>query len=701
MFTSDLIQYFEELGSTIGIAFKRMQIEKHIKESEEQFRRLTENAQDIIYRYELLPESRFSYISPVATKITGYTPEEYYADADLLLKLVHQEDLHFIKNISEVFDHPRVLRCFRKDGEMIWIDQRILPIVDEQGNLIAIEGIIRDITKQKMADDKLARERILLRTLIDNLPDNIYIKDTKLRKVLVNKADLALIGKHEEEVIGKDDSELYPEKVAEQFMTDDRAVIEKGQPVLNREELLINNQGQKTWLLTSKLPLYDHEGQISGLIGIGHDITKRKKYVELLKEREQKLKKKKEEYLRLNQEYLALNEELSESIERIQKMNEDLRVAKEKAEESDKLKTAFLHNISHEIRTPLNGIIGFSDLLTKQNLSLEKREKFAHIIRINSEQLISIINDIITIATIEAGHEKPHEKEADINMLLKIIESQNSLNIKAKNLSFSVSSELNDDEAIVLVDETKLLQILTNLVNNAVKFTSEGYIKVSCNLNGDFMQFTVEDTGIGIPSEMHERIFDRFFQIDHSDTRLYGGTGLGLSIVKSYVHFLNGKILVDSEPGKGSVFTVLIPYKPVKYVRPENIPAYGELKKIGPATILVAEDEIENFELLNVYLSDFDLTIIHADNGLQAVEACKRNPSISLVLMDVKMPNMDGYEAAKKIKEIKPHLPIIIQTAFVFQNEREKSMSAYIDGFIEKPINQNILLEYLYKYLQE
>jgi PAS domain S-box-containing protein len=398
--------YLFRLPSIITSAFHRYELEKkqlELQRSEERCIRVAEHAQDIIYSYEFLPVNKFGYVSPSATKITGYTPEEHYADAGLRFKLVHPDDRPLLENITESLHQPLVLRWIRKDGKIIWTEQDNVPIFDEQGNLTAIEGIVRDITEQKLVVDKLTQERILLRTLIDNLPDNIYVKDTKMRKVLANKADLALIGKPEEEVIGKDDSEVYPEEVTAHFINDDRLVLEKGQSVLNREELVVNKFGQSTWLLTSKLPLYDHEGHITGMIGIGRNITERKQALELLMEKEQRLEEKNEEYQKLNQEYLIVNEELTESIERMQKMNEDLRIAKENAEESDRLKTTFLANMSHEIRTPMNAILGFSQILRETSIDDNNREHYLEVINNSCGRLLSVVDDIIDISRIESG----------------------------------------------------------------------------------------------------------------------------------------------------------------------------------------------------------------------------------------------------------------------------------------------------------
>jgi PAS domain S-box-containing protein len=678
MFTEEMIHLFEDIGLTLGIAFKRIKTEKLISDSEEKFSIAFQTSPYAI-TITRASDGRFIDVNNTFTSITGFTRKEALADSSVGLRI--WADIKDRKNVvtaltegKEVISYEFQFR--KKNGKILTglFSAHFITLNNEQ----FILSSINDITKRKISEEALTHEQYLMNTLMNNVPENIFFKDRAGRFIRISKAQAKFFGlKDPSEAEGKTDFDFFTEEHARQAYNDEQEIIRTEQPI-SKEEKETWADHPDTWVLTTKLPLHDKAGNIIGTFGISMDITERKQAEMLLHEKKQRIE--------------AQNEELLQT-------NEKLKHAKEKAEESDRLKTAFLHNISHEIRTPLNGIIGFSKIITDPDLTTEKREQFSQIISDSSNQLLSIINDIINIASIEAGHVITNEIESDINGLLKAIKSQNAAMIAAKNLLFTVSSALTDDEAIIFVDEIKLLHILTNLISNAIKFTLKGYIKIDCRLNGKFVKFTVEDTGIGIPAKMHEKIFDRFFQIDSSETRLYGGTGLGLSIVKSYVQFLKGEIHLDSKPGEGTVFIISIPYKPVKQFKHANISVHANYKQIVPTSILIVEDEIANYKLLNEYLSDLHLTIIYVTNGLQAVEACRKNPSISLVLMDVKMPLMDGYEAARQIKEFRPQLPIIIQTAYIFQNEREKSMSVYVDGFIEKPINKSILLETLHKKL--
>ena len=245
------------------------------------------------------------------------------------------------------------------------------------------------------------------------------------------------------------------------------------------------------------------------------------------------------------------------------KMLDDLLKAKEKAVESDHLKTAFLQNISHEIRTPLNAIIGFSTFLGNANLTAEKRQEFINIISISNDQLLSIISGIIASATLDAGQESIIEKETNINLLISKVYNQLQINRNPSEIMFSYHNELPDESARVYTDEVKLMQILVNLVGNALKFTHKGHIKFGYRLINAKLRFFVEDTGIGIHEDMHELIFKRFMQIDNTPTRKYGGTGLGLALANGYAKLLGGSIELKSKPGEGSTFFVTIPYKPV------------------------------------------------------------------------------------------------------------------------------------------
>lgn len=366
--------------------------------------------------------------------------------------------------------------------------------------------------------------------------------------------------------------------------------------------------------------------------------------------------------------------------------------AKNKAEESDRLKTAFLNNISHEIRTPMNAIVGFSGFLNDPDLRAEKREHFTSMIIQSSNQLLSIITDIISIATIEAGQEKIFEMEIRLNATFKFMYAHFTETAAKKNITLSFNTSFTDDDDKIITDKTKLEGILTNLIGNALKFTHSGQVNFGYRLKETFIEFFVEDTGIGISPEMHDEIFKRFRQVEITANRKFGGSGLGLSISKAYVELLGGKIWLTSELGKGSTFFFTIPYrKAVQITQP--IPPFETKRLQGkPITLLIAEDEDSNFLLLAEMLSSKEFIIIRAINGAEAVNIAKSYADINLILMDIKMPEMDGLEATRQIKAFRPDLPIVAQTAYSFPEEKNQAFMAGCDIFLPKPIRKEELL---------
>jgi len=385
---------------------------------------------------------------------------------------------------------------------------------------------------------------------------------------------------------------------------------------------------------------------------------------------------------------LATNEKLNQ-------INSELIIAKERAEESDRLKTAFLQNMSHEIRTPMNAICGFSGQLNKPDLSDDKRKSFVSIIQNSSHQLLSIVTDILTISSIETKQEKLNISKVCINNVIVDLLSvfkQQSIN---QNISLYAKKELTDLQSEIFTDKTKITQILTNLLSNALKFTHEGFIEFGYNLKETELEFYVKDSGIGIKSELHEKIFERFRQADKSIQMNYGGTGLGLSISKGFVELLSGKIWVQSEPTKGATFCFKIPYKPANEIDKTMSPNKQNVKF---KNILVAEDEEYNFLYIEELLSGLELKLIHAKDGKETVEICKSNPKIDLILMDIKMPIMTGHEAAKIIKELIPNLPIVAQSAYALDHERAKYEGIFND-YLTKPFNENDLKQMVMKYI--
>ncbi len=378
---------------------------------------------------------------------------------------------------------------------------------------------------------------------------------------------------------------------------------------------------------------------------------------------------------------------------------QELLLAKKMAEESDKLKTAFLQNMSHEIRTPLNAISGFTNMLAKKNLSEEKRDTFISIIQASTKQLISIVSDILTVAALETNQEKINLEEININSLLINLFTIFKQQIGDRNIDFFVKQGLKNEEVDVFSDYTKLNQILSNLISNALKFTHSGYIQfgyqyINHNSDNPMLEFYVRDSGIGIAGDFLERIFGRFMQADNSISKSYGGSGLGLSISKGFVELLGGKIWVKSEPDKGSSFYFTIPYKPVKNIITKT---ESNNKKY---TVLVAEDEEYNYLILEEILFGFipQIQILHARNGAEAIEICYNNKNVILVLMDIKMPVLDGYKAAIEIRKAFPALPLIAQSAYALKHEIEQYQHIFND-YITKPIMENELKSKIKKYL--
>ncbi|HEY4786861.1 MAG TPA: ATP-binding protein [Bacteroidales bacterium] len=377
---------------------------------------------------------------------------------------------------------------------------------------------------------------------------------------------------------------------------------------------------------------------------------------------------------------------------------EKLLKAKEQAEESNRLQSAFLQNMSHEIRTPMNAIIGFSDLLNDQGLLPETRKQYTSIIINSTNQLLSIVNNILTISMLETRQEKVNIQSVNINQVLSDLFTIYKNQAFARNLSIQLKPQLSDPDSEIFTDKTKIIQIITNLLNNAIKFTHEGSIEFGYRQKNDNLEFYVSDSGIGIPKEMHAKIFNRFVQANKSIQLSYGGAGLGLAISKEFVDLLGGKIWVESDLNKGSVFYFTIKYQPVNNSSP--VKTDDAVPPHHVSTILIAEDEDFNYKYLAAILQKTNTTLIHTSNGKETVDACKSNPGINLILMDIKMPVMDGYTAAKLIKEFRPNLPIIAQSAYAMDHEIKQYEDLTFDDYITKPFNREELYLKIMKFIK-
>ncbi len=399
--------------------------------------------------------------------------------------------------------------------------------------------------------------------------------------------------------------------------------------------------------------------------------------------------------------------ELEEEIEERKKTEKELILATQKAMESDRLKSAFLANMSHEIRTPMNAILGFVSLLDNEDLSPEERKSYTVIIQKNSKHLLEIISDIIDISKIESHQLKIKYNKSNVNHLLKSIFVQFNIQkeqFHKKKISISFETELSDSESYIITDELRLTQILNNLLSNALKFTESGEIVFGYSYKGQkYLLFYVRDTGIGIREEKINIIFERFRQSEESNTRDYGGTGLGLSISKGLVELLGGKIGVNSVLGQGSTFYFTIPYNHFEIEETnKEIPKIKSAPQLNLAgkTILIVDDRDDVLKYISILLENTMAELIFSSNGLDAVEKFENNQhAINLILMDIQLPGIDGYEAINRIKKINQTVPIIVQTAYAFSEDKENILNIGCTDYLTKPISKNELFEKIARHI--
>jgi PAS domain S-box-containing protein len=643
---------------TFGISrdiTQRKLAEEALQKSQHLFETLAQVSPVGIFRTD--PDGNTTYVNPKWKELSGLSSKEAFGEG--WLNAVHPEDRgklseSWVDNLKSGNESSAEYRFVKPDGSIIWVIGKAVPelILNEVNGYI---GTITDITERKQTEEILRESEKKYRRIFENVQD-LYYETTIGGTILEVSPSIEILSKgqyHPVDLIGKSMNEFYPDPQERANLIS--KLNERGS-VTDFEITLRNRDGSFVPCSISSKIYFDAQGHPEKILGSTRDMTERKKF------------------------------------------EEELITAKVKAEESDNLKTAFLHNISHEIRTPMNAIIGFSSLLTEAGLDEKSKLSFIETITQSSNQLLAIITDIIEISNIDAGIFKYSKNEIKVNFVLQRFFDQFLPKAKEMGILLKTNTPLRDDKAIILSDNTKFIQIITNMLSNAFKFTESGRIEFGYTVADKFLIFYVSDTGIGIPEDQYQRIFDRFYQVEHRMARHFEGTGLGLSISKAFVELLGGRIWVESTLGQGSVFYFSLPYNKPEAIIPDNKPTVQEFSFNRETTILVAEDDDNNFSLISKFLAVPNLTLIRAKNGLEAVQYCESSKDIALVLMDLKMPEMDGYEATVKIKKLIPELTVIAQTAFV--TDKEKAQDCGCSEIITKPFRRKDLIEVLSKYLK-
>jgi PAS domain S-box-containing protein len=590
-----------------------------------------------------------------------------------------------------------------QSGQDRWIKINAIPEYDDEDKdkPCRVFTTFYDITDQVIAEKELKKSKYQieqnikqLEAIVDALPGMVSVVDKEFNIIIANNEVIRVFGQsNKEEVIGK---KCYALRKKLDTICPQCAIKQAYETGVTITRLSTPEEDQLMGISTQSyaVPITFENGEIWGGVEAIIDISERK-------QAEEKLRKHFYEYQELNKIYMAQNEELIGTLQRIQHINRELEEAKRSAEESDRLKTAFLANMSHEIRTPMNGILGFAALLAENKLSGRERNKYIEIIQHSSNRMLSIINDLIDISRIESGQMEVKISMVNLNDVIDNLFDFFIQPAKKKGLSLSFEKGLPDADSNFQTDETKLCQVFTNLIKNALKYTREGEILFGYSLKEKQIEFYVKDTGIGIASGMHEVIFDRFRQGDHSDKMGYEGSGLGLSISKAFVEMLGGRIWLNSEPGKGSTFYFSLPaVKPSINVSKSPVKEKQIELPLKGKKILVAEDDRTSIILLREILRRAGAAIVHAANGKLAVDIVKSSTDIDLILMDIRMPQLNGAEALKQIKKLKPGLPVIVQTAYALCTDKQKYFDLGCDDYISKPLDRKLLIEKITRLIQ-
>ena len=681
----------------LGIArdiTERKQAEDKLKASNERLQFLLSTSSAVIYTSKTHGNFCATYVSENIRDQLGYNPQDFTENPEFWVDHIHPEDRdRVLADLSSLFEQEYYIHEYRfalPDGTYCWMRDEVKLIRDDDGNPQECVGCWINITERKQAEQ--------IQKVLYNISNAVIATDNLEKFITLVQKELQTIIDTTNFYIALYDSKT--DTITLPFMADEKDkessfparktlthyVIKTQKPLLATKDVFekLEKSGDvelvgpdsEIWL---GVPL-KIESKITGVLAV-QSYTNENAFNES------------------DMEMLEfVSDQISISIER-KKAETDLKTALKKATEADRLKSAFLATMSHELRTPLNAMIGFAHLLDSESQG-EEVEEFANRIRHSGDHLVNIIEDMFDITLIETGEIKITKEEQNIrplmdDLLVMMKAEQEKLN--KPGIDIRLNPKNKNKDLPLLTDHLRLKQILINLLNNAMKFTSEGVIEFGYEEKTQnkqhLLKFYVNDTGIGIPKEKQTFIFDVFRQVDDTHTRRHGGTGIGLSIAKKLTELLGGNIWLISEEGKGSTFYFTIPYAEFKKTSKPIIDKTKKKHNLTGKTVLIVEDVESSFDYLDVLLKRSGIESVRAIDGQEAIKLCKENTMIDLVLMDINMPVMNGYEATKAIKKIRPKLPVIAQTAYALAGDREKSLAAGCDDYISKPIEKEVLIE--------
>lgn len=668
----------------------RVEAQKKRKESEEKFREIFENVNDAIMIHGITEDKmpdRFTEVNSLACSRLGYSRGEMLqmSKKDIINDFKDEKAREVIQILLDKEYYSSQVYERTKSGQLIPVE--ISSHLYYTGEQYLVLSVSRDISERIQTKKALEKSERRFSLAVDSAEIGVWEYDLKNDVFLWDEWMLKLYGISRETFDGNYYSWI------ECLDPEDRERVEKelemaiaGIKAFDTEFRIRKPSGELSHLKANAVVERDENDNAVKVIGVNYDITDRKNYELLLRQQ--------------NKEYETMNEELTQT-------NEELLKAKEKAEESDRLKSAFLANMSHEIRTPLNGILGFSDLLSLPDIEEEKKQQYFGVIKQNGQRLMRLINDLIDISKIEAGQVELNPEEVDVNKMLydlEVLFKQQNDNSKVK-IHFEYGKNIQN--ASIFSDYTRLSQVFTNLIRNSMKFTKEGYIQCGYQLQEKKLEFYVKDTGVGISDKVKDYIFERFRQGATSLTRAYEGSGLGLSISKGIIELLGGEIWFESRENKGTTFFFSHPVD-INKVQKDNGSRKTEEDLAGEARkqdwrfdgkkVLLVEDDISSQMLLSQYLEDMNVHVTSVEDGEKAIIKCKKE-NVDLVLMDIKLPAMDGYQAYRQIKEMKPNLPVIAQTAYAMSGDKNKALKFGFDDYVSKPLARETLAKILSRFL--